>query len=57
LVTGKVGRDLDLEAGRAAENLLSVVRDTAGGDFGNVERLLTSAATSMPPRISAKSTR
>ena len=45
LVTGKVGRELDLEAGqaaarRAAENLLSVLRDAAGGDFANVERLL-----------------
>jgi enamine deaminase RidA (YjgF/YER057c/UK114 family) len=45
LVTGKVGRDLDLEAGqaaarRAAENLLSVLRDAAGGDDANVERLL-----------------
>jgi enamine deaminase RidA (YjgF/YER057c/UK114 family) len=45
LVTGKVGRDLDLEAGRAAarraaENLLSVLIDAAGGDAGNVERLL-----------------
>ena len=45
LVTGKVGRELDLEAGqaaarRAAGNLLSVLRDAAGGDFANVERLL-----------------
>jgi enamine deaminase RidA (YjgF/YER057c/UK114 family) len=47
LVTGKVGqgRDLDLAAAqaaarRAAENLLSVLLDAAGGDFANVERLL-----------------
>ena len=47
LVTGKIGagRDLDLAAGRsaarrAAENLLSVLLEAAGGDFGNVERLL-----------------
>lgn len=45
LVTGKIGRDLDLEAGRAAarraaENLLSVLLDAADGDFANVERLL-----------------
>ena len=45
LITGKVGRDLDLAAGqsaarRAAENLLSVLLDAAGGDFANVERLL-----------------
>ena len=45
LVTGKLGRDLDLEAGqaaarRAAENLLSVLLDAAGGDYANVERLL-----------------
>lgn len=45
LVTGKVGRDLDLEAAqaaarRAAENLLSVLRDAAGGDDAKVERLL-----------------
>lgn len=45
LVTGKLGRELDLEAGqaaarRAAENLLSVLLDAAGGDYANVERLL-----------------
>ena len=47
LITGKIGqgRDLDLEAGqaaarRAAENLLSVLEDAAGGDFAKVERLL-----------------
>jgi enamine deaminase RidA (YjgF/YER057c/UK114 family) len=45
LVTGKVGRDLDLEAGRAAarraaENLLSVLLDAANGNLANVERLL-----------------
>jgi enamine deaminase RidA (YjgF/YER057c/UK114 family) len=47
LITGKVGsgRDLDLAAGqaaarRAAENLLSVLLDAAGGDYANVDRLL-----------------
>lgn len=45
LVTGKVGRDLDLEAGReaarrAAENLLSVLIESAGGDAANIERIL-----------------
>ena len=47
LVTGKVGqgRDLDLAAGqaaarRAAENLLSVLLEAAGGDFANVDHLL-----------------
>jgi enamine deaminase RidA (YjgF/YER057c/UK114 family) len=45
LVTGKVGRDLDLDAGRAAarraaENLLGVLRDAAGGDAAQIERLL-----------------
>ncbi|HKR25389.1 MAG TPA: RidA family protein [Allosphingosinicella sp.] len=45
LVTGKVGRDLDLEAGReaarrAAENLLSVLLDAAGGDPAKIERIL-----------------
>ncbi len=45
LVTGKVGRDLDLEAGRAAarraaENLLSVLLEAAGGEAANVERIL-----------------
>ena len=45
LVTGKVGRDLDLEAAqaaarRAAENLLSVLLDAASGDYANVEKLL-----------------
>ena len=45
LITGKVGRDLDLAAGqsaarRAAENLLSVLLDAAGGEFAKVERLL-----------------
>lgn len=45
LVTGKVGRDLDLDAGReaarlAAENLLSVLVDAAGGDPLRIERLL-----------------
>lgn len=45
LVTGKVGRDLDLEAGReaarrAAENLLSVLLDAAGGEADNIDRIL-----------------
>ena len=45
LVTGKVGRDLDLEAGceaarRAADNLLGVLRESAGGDPSRIERLL-----------------
>jgi enamine deaminase RidA (YjgF/YER057c/UK114 family) len=45
LVTGKLGRDLDLEAGRAAarraaENLLRVLLDAAGGDAARIERLL-----------------
>ena len=45
LVTGKVGRDLDLEAGRAAarraaENLLSALREAADGDLAGVERLV-----------------
>lgn len=47
LITGKVGagRDLDLAAAqgaarRAAENLLSVLLDAAGGDYANVERML-----------------
>jgi enamine deaminase RidA (YjgF/YER057c/UK114 family) len=45
LVTGKVGRDLDLEGGRAAarraaENLLSVLEEAAGGDLERVEKLL-----------------
>ena len=45
LVTGKVGRDLDLETGReaakrAAENLLGVLLESAGGDPSRIERLL-----------------
>ena len=45
MVTGKVGRDLDLEAGRAAarraaENLLAVLVDAAGGDPARIDRLL-----------------
>ena len=45
MLTGKVGRELGLESGReaarrAAENLLSVLREAAGGDYANVERLL-----------------
>ena len=45
LVTGKVGRELDLEAGRqaarrAAENLLAVLLQAVGGDATRVERIL-----------------
>jgi enamine deaminase RidA (YjgF/YER057c/UK114 family) len=45
LVMGKVGRDLDLEAGRAAaaraaENLLAVLLEAAGRDPDRIERLL-----------------
>jgi len=45
LVTGKVGRDLDLSAARdaahrAAENLLAVLVEAAGGDPERIERLL-----------------
>jgi enamine deaminase RidA (YjgF/YER057c/UK114 family) len=45
LITGKVGRDLDLEGGRAAarraaENLLSALREAAGGDLAGVEKLV-----------------
>lgn len=45
LVTGKVGRDLDLAAGReaarrAADNLLSALREAAGGDLAGVEKLV-----------------
>ena len=45
LVTGKVGRDLDLEAGReaarrGAENLLGVLLEAAGGDPARIERIL-----------------
>ena len=45
LVTGKVGRELDLEAGReaarrATDNLLAVLVDAAGGDPAGIERLL-----------------
>ena len=45
LVTGKVGRELDLEAGReaarrAADNLLAVLIDAAGGEPDRIERLL-----------------
>jgi enamine deaminase RidA (YjgF/YER057c/UK114 family) len=45
LMTGKVGRDLDLggareAAQRAAANLLAVLRDAAGGDLRRVERVL-----------------
>jgi len=46
LVTGKVGRDLDLAAARtaaerAARNLLAVLRDSVGGDLSRVRQLLT----------------
>ncbi|MGZ8336519.1 MAG: RidA family protein [Allosphingosinicella sp.] len=45
LVTGKVGRDLDLEAGqaaarRAAENLLAVLVGAAGDDPSRIARML-----------------
>ena len=45
LVTGKVGRDLDLEAGReaarrAADNLLAVLLDAADGDPHRIARIL-----------------
>jgi enamine deaminase RidA (YjgF/YER057c/UK114 family) len=45
LVIGKIGRDLDLEAGRAAaaraaENLLAVLLEAAGGDPERVQRLI-----------------
>jgi enamine deaminase RidA (YjgF/YER057c/UK114 family) len=45
LITGKVGRDLDFAtaqgaARRAAENLLAVLRDAAGGDLSRVEQVL-----------------
>ena len=45
LITGKAGRDLDLDtarsaAARAAENLLAVLRDAVGGDLARVEQLL-----------------
>ena len=45
LITGKVGRDIDLAAGqraaeRAARNLLAVLLDAVGGDPARIERLL-----------------
>ncbi len=45
LVTGKLGRDLDLEQGReaarrAAENLLAVLSRAVGGDLSQVEQVL-----------------
>ncbi|HEX8258464.1 MAG TPA: RidA family protein [Allosphingosinicella sp.] len=45
LVTGKVGRELDLASGQraaryAADNLLAVLRDAAGGDLAGVEQVL-----------------
>ena len=45
LITGKIGRDLDLEGGRAAarraaENLLAVLVEAAGGDPERIERML-----------------
>ena len=45
LITGKVGRDLDLTAARnaaerAARNLLAVLRDAAGGDLSRVRSLM-----------------
>lgn len=45
MVTGKVGRDLDLEAARAAArlaagNLLAVLSDACGGDLARVDRVM-----------------
>jgi enamine deaminase RidA (YjgF/YER057c/UK114 family) len=45
LVTGKVGRDLSFEDGcqaarRAAENLLAVLLEAAGGDPGAIRQIL-----------------
>ena len=45
LMTGKIGRDFNLDTGReaarrAAANLLAVLRDAAGGDLDRVERVL-----------------
>ena len=45
LITGKVGRDLDLASGqaaarRAAENLLAVLLRAVGGDPSRVEQIL-----------------
>ena len=46
LITGKVGRDLDLECGRtaariAAENLLAVLLEAVGGNESRIEQILT----------------
>lgn len=45
MITGKVGRDLDLETGRAAarraaENLLAVLHDAVDGDLSRVAQVL-----------------
>jgi enamine deaminase RidA (YjgF/YER057c/UK114 family) len=45
MITGKVGRDLDLEAGRhaarlAAENLLAVLLEACGGDLARVAQVM-----------------
>ena len=45
LVSGKLGRDLDLEAGQgaarnAAENLLAVILDAVEGDQSRIEQIL-----------------
>ena len=45
MITGKVGRDLSFEDGceaarRAAENLLAVLIDAAGGDQSTVRQIL-----------------
>ncbi|MCF2515823.1 RidA family protein [Sphingomonas sp. G124] len=45
LVTGKIGRDLDLASGqeaarRAAENLLAVLTEAAGGDVDRIDQML-----------------
>jgi enamine deaminase RidA (YjgF/YER057c/UK114 family) len=45
MITGKVGRDLDLEAAQetarlAAENLLAVLLDACGGDLARVAQVM-----------------
>lgn len=62
LVTGKVGRDLDLEAGRAAarraaENLLGVLLEAAAAIRRGSNESWWCAAMSMRARISDKCTR
>ena len=46
LITGKVGRELDLEGGRvaarrAAQNLYAVLLEAVGGDETRIERILS----------------